>query len=346
MNPTSRDDNGTAMPEHKREQLDDYYEYLMLGPSKSCEETSSLDEEVLSPHATRRKSRTPRFHDSEGLTSSLTTFLPPLHPHPVAHAPSVIRRQRTGSTDTLLSTGSSVVSVDAGKHGFITHDDASSTGSLVLGYEQGREVPPAEYDLPKSILGVYDAIPPVTGSVGSKSASGGGGDESMMYSVASEQSFHLLPYHIRSRLNLSQQEGEVTALADSQPRGWNNQRRSSIGYGSVEEGHGGYDSTSYGHMPSQVSSPESDQNLCYSSETSPFMGVSPYMSNPQMHMMQDVHPTFGYENHYQQEPFPVSVEEANNNTSSASSVYLSMMIALILFAGMIYGLFYLMKLMP
>jgi len=99
---------------------------------------------------------------------------------------SSFRRGRTGSTDTLQSASSSVVSIDAGKHGFIVHDDASSTGSLVFGF------PPPAHALSSTSIGEGHAPSGGSNRGGSSNASDNN-DQNIV-----------LPYQIRSKLNLVQ----------------------------------------------------------------------------------------------------------------------------------------------
>jgi len=102
--------------------------------------------------------------------------MPPPAPGAAADPSPVLHRPRHPSDYSYYS-------VDAGKHGFLSHhrephspfphpsrhpcdrdgeDDDSQDGarsasndSLVFKYEPGQETPPAEYALPASILGVY-----------------------------------------------------------------------------------------------------------------------------------------------------------------------------------------------
>ena len=292
-----------------RGQFDGYYPDLSLGRSKSGD-ASSLEGDV-SPRATR---------------SSSGPTLPPLHPQLLTsvHSHPFSQRRRTLSSDTMTSTGSSVVSIDAGKHGFIIHDDASATGSLVLAYEQGREIPPAEYDLPKAILGIDE--------------------RSIGYSVESEEEFHKLPYHIRSRLNLSQAD-----LKEQSPpvnRRWSNIPNINISdYGAVEEGLMDiHDRVKANNYPSPEGASTAANTMCYSSETSPLYdsrvhNYAQHSHYPLPEQLQMPSTAWVSEEHL---PCMENREETNNDQTN---VYLSMALVMVLFVGMIYGLFFAMKMM-
>ncbi|KAL7472491.1 hypothetical protein ACHAXS_012862 [Conticribra weissflogii] len=158
------------------------------------------------------------------------------------------RRGRTGSTDTLQSACSSVVSIDAGKHGFIVHDDASSTGSLVFGF------PPPPHSSSSQILG--------GGHAPSGGANRGG---TAIPSNDNEQNI-LLPYQIRSKLNMAPYTEETSRSTDSQSNphplaaAWSDDSMqppvipstspgSLVGYGSITGLSVGYDGSGNLHVP-------------------------------------------------------------------------------------------------
>ena len=261
--------------------------------------------------------------------------LPPLHPQlPSPQAPSAAappplfsRRSRTLSSDTIGSAGSSVVSIDAGKHGFITHDDASATGSLVLGYEQGREIPPAEYDLPHAILGI-DAE-----------------NRSVGYSVESEEEFQKLPYHIRkSRLNLSKLA--VGNEPQQETRRWSNipDLNLNSGYGGIEEGlidiRDRVKTNNY-YSPGNTST--AVNSMCWSTESTPlcdnrdmYPPQHHYYSVPEQLQMP-------MQSAWMPEEYSSSTNKREERSNNQTNVYLSMALVLVLFVGMIYGLFFIMK---
>lgn len=324
------DGNGplTSFREHRRERLDDYG--LSLTSSKSTEDASSIDDN-FSPRSTRKKG------DVSLLRSSIGPSLPPLHPSLTASVQSQSQpfssRCRTLSSDTMASTGSSVVSIDAGKHGFLTHDDASASGSLVLAYEQGKDIPPAEYDLPTTILGVFDASATLE-EVERR--------QSVCYNIGSEEEFQKLPYQIRTRLTQSQTDKQELPLE--------NRRYSNIpelnlpefnpNYGAMEEGVMLHNNNN--NYPSPGNGSTAANTMCYSTETSPLYNRgNPYMSN----------------NHY---PMPDQLQmpmktawmssgehlpdlEKRDAINTQTSVYFSMAMILVVFIGIIYGLFSFMK---
>ncbi|KAL3791657.1 hypothetical protein HJC23_003914 [Cyclotella cryptica] len=323
--------NSTVI-EEPRGQLHDCNE-LLLHPSRSCEDTSSLDDD-FSPRGALRKGR-PRFNDGETLSVlavPTTGALPPLHPQlsAASHSPSFSRRCRNLSTDTMTSNGSSVVSVDAGKHGFISHDDVSSTGSLVFAYEQGQEVPPAEYDLPNTILGVFNAAAALGGVENAVSIG---------YNVESEEEFQKLPYQIRSRLTtLSQTDQEIQS---SENQRFSNFSDRMSGYRTMEEGL--LDKRrENNNCPSPGNGSTAANTLCYSTETSPFLGGG----NPYIHhypVPEDLHMSmqstwFSSENLQ-------SLEKSAESNNNPAAVYFSMLLILAIFVGIIYGLFTFMKML-
>ena len=141
--------------------------------------------------------------------------LPPLHPlqrqSSNAQSTSFIRARTHSDYDndsvSVMSTGSSVVPIDAGQHGFITYnDDASSTGSMVLQYEQGKDVPPAAYDLPAAILNVYNPNNHDDKRIGEGMTPNIYSFNSNSVSVrsSSETDSSILPYHVRTKLTSAQ----------------------------------------------------------------------------------------------------------------------------------------------
>ncbi|KAL7513636.1 hypothetical protein ACHAXN_013007 [Cyclotella atomus] len=290
-----------------RGQFDGYHD-LSLGHSKSGD-ASSLEGDCPSPRVTRALSSGP--------------VLPPLHPQIQSslHSQPFSRRCRTLSSDTMASAGSSVVSIDAGKHGFITHDDASATGSLVLGYEQGKEVPPAEYDLPKAILGIDEEV------------------RRAVYSVESKEEFHKLPYQIRSRLSLTHNTDNHDSPPDN--RRWSNipDLTMNIGYGAMEEGL--MDIRDRVKANSNFPSPENGSTaantMCYSIETSPFFEnrANMYHQIPHCPVPEQLHMPSTW---MSEEHLP-NMEKRKDTSNNQTNVYLSMILVLVLFVGMIYGLF-------
>lgn len=319
-------ENSTAIEERPRLVCE-------LNPSRSCEDTSSLDDE-FSPRGAQRIGRS-RFSDGETLSVSTvptTGALPPLHPQLSAanHSPSFSRRCRNLSSDTMTSNGSSVVSVDAGKHGFISHDDVSSTGSLVFAYEQGKEVPPAEYELPNAILGVFHAAAALGGVENALSTG---------CSVESEEEFQKLPYQIRSRLTtLSQTDKEMKSSGNRMCSYLPNVISD---YRAVEEGllEKRRENNNY---PSPGNGSTAADTLCYSTETSPFLGgVKPYINHYPVpeHFHMSIQSTWISSEHLP------SLEKSEAASNNQAAVYFSMLLILVIFVGIVYGLFSFMKMM-
>ena len=285
-------------------------------PHGKSGDASSLEGDCPSPRVTRT-------------SVPAIPALPPLHPQLQAsvHSQS-FRRCRTLSADTLTSTGSSVISIDAGKHGFITHDDASATGSLVLGYEQG-EIPPAEYDLPKAILGSIDVE-----------------NRSVGYSVESGEDFQKLPYQIRSRLSMTHIPQEERP---PEKRRWSNipDINISTGYGAIEEGlmqiQDRAKANHCNNYPSPDNGSTAPNTLCYSTETSPFFESRGEMYSQHSHCA--VPEQLQMPTTWTPEEHLPSIEGREGSSSSQTNVYLSMLLILVLFVGMIYGLFTVMKVM-
>lgn len=302
----------------------------------------------------RRGNNMTSANSSNSLSSDVPASLPPLHPKQSSNNALPFLRTRTNSdndTDSVsvMSTGSSIVPVDAGQHGFITYnDDASSTGSLVLAYEQGKDVPPAAYDLPAAIFNVYNQNNNNNGNdqlLGEglvPSASCNSLSVNAPYSVSSEtDSLQLLPYHVRTKLTASRQNSinsdEVDAILAPNGKATNQQQQQEQqqlqqqqhrngGYGSIEEGlappTGYYGNTSVvqTYNPS-INSYEHTYN-----SSSPM--CAPYED-----------PYIKYDNCQNNSS---SVPEQSSNTV----VYVSMLIALTLFVITVYALFYIMKMMP
>lgn len=306
------DDHESLGPSNSSMRFDGFSD-LSLRHSKSGD-ASSLEGDLPSPRVTRASAHGPA--------------LPPLHPQLQSsmHSQPFSRRSRTLSSDTMTSVGSSVVSIDAGKHGFIIHDDASATGSLVLGYEQGKEIPPAEFDLPKAILGI---------DVDNRSVG---------YSVKSEEEFQKLPYQIRSRLSLSQIDRDESPPENKR---WSNIPDINInGYGAIEEGLVQIKDrvkANNNNYPSPGNESTAANTMCYSTETSPFFENRgqvyqqyPHCQVPEQLKMPS---TWVSEKHLQ------SMDKREEDRSNQTNVYLSMFLVMVLFVGMIYGLFTAMKAM-
>lgn len=312
-----------------------------------------------SGQSSRHSSRSPRRTSnmvSRGSANSLNeqagagpVSLPPLHPKQSNNATSLssFLRTRTSSdydndSVSVISTGSSVVPVDVGQHGFITYnDDASSTGSLVLGYEQGRDVPPAAYDLPAAIFNVYnpnnigddrligEGLVPNRYSFNSLSVK-------TPQSQRSETDSVLLPYHVRTKLNASQNttnysesESAITQLDVKAPL-------QSTGYGSIEAGSclappvGYYQNDDGGQQLQQ------QQNIAFDHSVGSYN--NPYHSLPLCAPYEEPCVQYNGQN--------ASVFAHSHQTQSSNGiVYVSMLIALVLFIVAVYALFYIMKTM-
>ena len=305
--------NRASLGRDSRQGQFDGYPELSSRHSKSGD-ASSLEGDA-SPRATH--------------SSYVGPVLPPLHPElsTSVRSQTFFQRRRTLSSDTMTSAGSSVVSIDAGKHGFIIHDDASVTSSLVLAYEQGKDIPPAEYDLPKTILGLD------VENIG------------VGCGVENEEEFHKLPYQIRSRLTLSHINND-----EPQPesRRWSNipDINTISGYGAIEEGlmeiKDRVNSSNYSNYSSPENGSIAANTLCYSTENSPFFGhrggiEQPYPVPEQLKM--PLESTWMSNEHL---PGMNKSEEADSNQRY---VYLTMVFVMVLFIGIIYGLFSVMKIM-
>lgn len=299
----------------------------------------------------RRGNNMTSRNSSNSLSSDVPASLPPLHPKQSSNNALPFLRTRTNSdndTDSVsvMSTCSSIVPVDAGQHGFITYnDDASSTGSVVLAYEQGKDVPPAAYDLPAAIFNVYNQN---NNNNGNDQLLGEGLVPSASFNSLSVKSPHssetdslqFLPYHVRTKLTASRQNsinsdevdailapnGKVTNQEQQQQEQQQQQQYRNGGYGSIEEGlsppTGYYGNTNVvqTYNPS-VNSYEHTYN-----PSSPM--CAPYED-----------PYIKYDNG---QNYSSSVPEQSSNTV----VYVSMLIALTLFVITVYALFYIMKMMP
>ena len=295
----------------------------------SIDTFDSRDQLDVDPSSLEGGDISPRISRS---SSGFGPALPPLHPQlPSPQLSSAaptpfFRRCRTLSSDTIASAGSSVVSIDAGKHGFITHDDASATGSLVLGYEQGREIPPAEYDLPHAILGI-DAE-----------------SRSVGYSVESEEEFQKLPYHIRSRLNLS--TPAVNNEPQQETKRWSNipDLHLNSGYGAIEEGlidiNDRVKTNNY-YSPGNTST--AANSMCWSTESTPLCDNRDIY--PPQHQHYSVPEQLKMPTHstWLPEEYLSSTNKREERSDNQTNVYLSMALVLVLFLGMIYGLFFVMK---
>jgi len=236
-----------------------------------------------------------------------------------------------------MSTGSSVVPVDAGQHGFIAYnDDASSTGSLVLGYEQGRDVPPAAYDLPAAIFNVYnpnnneerligEGLVPNRYSFNSLSVK----TPQSHPSQRSETDSVLLPYHVRTKLNASQHTMNYSESEAANTQVDAKAPPQSTGYGSIEAGLappvGYYDDDDDGQQ---------QQNIAFDPSVSAYN--NPYHSPPMCDPYEEPSIKYNGQN--------ASVSgHSPQKESSNGIVYVSMLIALVLFFVAVYVLFYIMK---
>lgn len=269
--------------------------------------------------------------------------LPPLHPlqrqSSNAQSTSFIRARTHSDYDndsvSVMSTGSSVVPIDAGQHGFITYnDDASSTGSMVLQYEQGKDVPPAAYDLPAAILNVYNPNNHDDKRIGEGMTPNIYSFNSNSVSVrsSSETDSTILPYHVRTKLTSAQNS---VASSRSSPEAVListdvKDPPQSYGYGSIEAGlappAAHYNNDDRG----------TQQNRAYGPSTGAY--GNPYHSRP-------IHPP--YEEpliKYNIQNAPIS-GQSRQTESSNGMVYISMLIGLFLFAVVVNALFYIMKTM-
>ncbi len=264
--------------------------------------------------------------------------LPPLHPlqrqSSNAHSSSFIRARTSSDYDndsvSVISTGSSVVPVDAGQHGFITYnDDASSTGSMVFSYEQGREVPPAAYDLPAAIFNVYN---PNNNDDRRLSE----GLTPNMYSFSStktpqssENDSVLLPYHVRSKLSAqnsvnssrsSTEGGNIPKNVKGPPQ--------SFGYGAIEAG----------LAPPAVYYDNDDGGKQHNIPFGPPINVydNQYRSLPIHHPYEDPRIKYGA-------PVLGQSRQSQQSSSGNGMVYISMLIGLVLFVVVVNALFYIMK---
>jgi len=271
--------------------------------------------------------------------------LPPLHPlqrqSSNAQSSSFIRTRTNSDYDndsvSVMSNGSSVVPVDAGQHGFITYnDDASSTGSMVLSYEQGRDVPPAAYDLPAAIFNVYNPNNSDDKRIGEGllpnrySFSSLGVSEKTHKS--SETDSVLLPYHVRTKLNASAQNSVSSSQSETGiiPTDVKGPPQSYV-YGSIETGLAPpavyYDNDDAGKQ----------QNIAYGPSVGAYDNP-PYHSRP-------IHPP------YEDPRIKYNVQHASvsghsrQTQSSNGMVYISMLIGLVLFVVVVSALFSIMKTM-
>ena len=291
-----------------------------------------------------------RLRNSSRSCSSLAeqagpVALPPLHPlqrqSSKGQSTSFIRARTNSDYDndsvSVMSNGSSVVPVDAGQHGFITYnDDASSTGSMVLQYEQGKDVPPAAYDLPASILNVYNPNNSDDKRIGEGIIPNRYSFNSLGVSVrtSSETDSVLLPYHVRTKLIASAQNSVASSRSSPEaviiPTDVKDPPQS-YGYGSIEAG----------LAPPAV----------------------PYNNNDDRGKQQNISydPSVGaYGNHYHSRPIQPPYQEplikyniqnapvsghSRQTQSGNGMVYISMLIGLFIFVVVVNVLFYIMKTM-
>jgi|SaaInl74LU_5_DNA_1037368.scaffolds.fasta_scaffold19667_1 hypothetical protein len=276
--------------------------------------------------------------------------LPPLHPlqrqSSNALSSSFIRTRTNSDYDndsvSVISNGSSVVPVDAGQHGFITYnDDASSTGSMVLSYEQGRDVPPAAYDLPAAIFNVYNPNNSDDKRIGEGlmpnrySFSSLGVSEKTHKS--SETDSVLLPYHVRTKLNASAQNSvsssqSETGIIPTDVKG----PPQSYAYGSIETGLAPpavyYDNDDAGKQ----------QNIAYDPSVGAYDNP-PYHSRPIHPPYED--PRIRYNVQHASVSGHSRQTQSSQTQSSNGMVYISMLIGLIVFVVVVSALFSIMKTM-
>jgi hypothetical protein len=280
--------------------------------------------------------RSPRKGSNNSLNEQVPPSLPPLHPRqPNTHI-ALHRSRSTSDYDndsvSVISTGSSIAPFDAGQHGFITYnDDASSTGSLVyLAYEQGNVVPPVAHDLPPTIFNVYspnnddkllgEGLVPNRNSFNSVSVKSPHSSET--------DGFHLLPYHVRTKLSSQNTatSDECDAIIGSDVNA--TKQQPSADYGSIETGQ------------------------------DPAAGYHDNMSGVHQQHLPFNPPVSAYENLYSSQPIYASFEEPcieykggkkhvldHPPEKSNFMVYVTMLIALVLFVAAVYALFSVMKMM-
>ncbi len=271
--------------------------------------------------------------------------LPPLHPlqrqSSNAQSSSFIRARTNSDYDndsvSVISTGSSIVPVDAGQHGFITYnDDASSTGSMVFSYEQGRDVPPAAYDLPAAIFNVYNQNNSDDKRLGEGLAPNRYSFNSVGGSVKTPQSSEndsvLLPYHVRTKLSAqnslnSSRSSSEAALIPTNVKG----PPQSYGYGSIEAG----------LAPPAVYYDNDDEgkqhNIAYDPSISAY--DNQYHSRP-------IHPPYEEPRiKYNVQNAPILGQSRQSQSSGNGMVYISMLIGLVIFVVVVNALFYIMKTM-
>ena len=331
---------------------------------------------------------------SKGSSNSLNeqagpVTLPPLHPSQSSARSSLIQQRTNSDYDndsvSVMSTGSSVVPVDAGQHGFITYnDDASSTGSMVLAYEQGKDIPPAAYDLPASIFSVYNPKNSDERLVGEGIMPNRNSFNSLSVKTlqSSETGSVLLPYHVRTKLNASQNTfNSSESRAAKIPAGVKAPSQSN-GYGSIEAGltvpasyyddddEGQQQSTGYGSIEAGLTVPASyyddddegqQQSTGYCSIEAGLAPPAGYYDNDDGGQQQNIafDPSIAsYENSYHSEPMCAPYEEpcikyngqnasvsghSHQTQSSNGMIYVSMLIALVLFVVVVYAIFHIMK---
>jgi hypothetical protein len=144
-----------------------------------AEKTSpDIRHELLQLQVPTSQSASPVIYpSSSGGNSPPTSMnLPPLHrntsipPPPLdIVAPKDFTSGNHQTKHSYSPSSNSYYSVDAGKHGFLSHtrlngsfgSDSDDNGSVVFKYLPGEETPPAEYTLPATIMQVYGEEDPV-----------------------------------------------------------------------------------------------------------------------------------------------------------------------------------------
>ena len=291
----------------------------------------------------RRTSFLSRSSNSSLAEQAGPVSLPPLHPlqrqSSNAQSSSFIRMRTNSDYDndsvSVISTGSSIVPVDAGQHGFITYnDDASSTGSMVLSYEQGKDIPPAAYDLPTAIFNVYNQNNSDEKRIGEGLVPNRYSFNSL--SVKTPQSSEtdssvLLPYHVRTKLKNSSQHTVNSSESESEPPQRPPMKPSvqNYGYGSIEAG----------LAPPSVYYGDDDRgkqrNMVYDHSISAY--DHSFHSRPSYDPFNESGAKYNEHN--------ASVSGSRQTQSGNGMVYISMLIGLILFVVVVNALFYIMKTM-
>lgn len=293
------------------------------------------------PHP-RRNSSFSRASSNSLVEQMGPVTLPPLHPlqRQSSNALSAsFNRARTSSdydndSVSVISTGSSVVPVDAGQHGFITYnDDASSTGSMVFSYEQGRDVPPAAYDLPAAIFNVYNPnnndekrlseglVPNRYSFNSAKTPQSSENDNSV-----------LLPYHVRSKLSAQNSLNSSQSSRESQniPKNAKGPPQT-FGYGAIEAG----------LAPPAVYYDNDDGGKQHNIPFGPSISVydNQYQSLPIHYPYEESRIKYNVQN----APILGQSRQSQQSSSGNGMVYISIMIGLVLFVVVVNALFYIMK---